>query len=325
MKNAPFTLWVALASGVAWAQPGGIPPAQADPFPVGPDPALNAPPPAPNPLGPPVVGAKQWRWALLGTGGLLFDNSASAVVGGVAAEAYLQPLVDRPHVALGLLTFLEHPDTLSFSLGNAVNGAQGAVGASVYPWDNVGLSASLGLELQPSNNLQYAHGSLLMQEYFQPNLKGSLGYAGARTWQPTQYASLDGVHGSLSWLWGVALLALSIDVGFQQQKAPDPGAAIAGSLWRQGQLSVSYFLGRRWTASLFTGVSYLSYNAAGSNAGAEWVGASLECYLTDSFYVIAGVEPTFHQFSGVSFTPTANFAQTDSTLQTVWVTAAYRL
>ena len=301
-------------------------PAHAEPFPVGPEPTSPTPPAVEVDLGP---GGQSWRVAVGLSGNLVTHSSAMALLGGAGLEIYLDPLVDHPRVPLGLLLFAEHPDTLSVALGNTINGFAGSAGAIVYPWQEVGVSASLSGEDDPGQNKGQVGAGVAVEKYFRSDLKGTLGYVGSRLWEPTQYASADGARATLSWLWRAVMLSAEVDAAFQEQQAQGlptfaPPSAV-GSLVRGFSLSASYYLGRRWTLSVFGGASLTTFDQQSASAASESFGASAEVYLTPSFYLIGGVQPVLHQFSHVGFTPTATFAQTAPSLQTFWLSATYRL
>jgi hypothetical protein len=125
------------------------------------------------------------------------------------------------------------------------------------------------------------------------------------------------------------MLSAEIDAAHQEQQGQGlpafvPPAAV-GSLVRGFSLSASYYLGRRWTLSVFGSASLMTFDQQPGSAATEAFGASAEVYLTRSLYVTARVQPVLHQFSKVDFTPTATFADTALSLQTFWLSAAYRL
>jgi hypothetical protein len=252
------------------------------------------------------------------------DTTATASAGG---DIYLQPLIDHRNIPLALLVFAEHPDTLNLSFARKVSGWRGGAGASFWPWshDTLGFAFALSGEADPSHSRGIGSATIVMQQYFLPNLRGELGYAGSRESESTQTASFDSVHGGLWWLKGRVLTRLSFDVGVQGQ-APQgllgPGVT-STSLWREGGVWLGVYLGRRWVVSAVGQVGVLNYSSHDWVAS-ESFGFAAEVYLTEALFLQFGVRPSFHQATGASFGPSATFVDSAPWVQSGWASVSCR-
>jgi hypothetical protein len=336
--SASWLRWVGLSglllmpAASAQGQQGPLsPPAQAEPFPVGPGPTAPVETPEAAPEGPLV---RRWRWALGLEGRALTDGTSLDAVAGLSGAYYLTPLRDWERYPLGLLTFIEHPDTVTASAGSTPGGfAQGA-GLILYPWETVGFEADLSVEEDPGQGGATGRVLAVMQQYFRHNLRGQLGYSGSRTWEPTLYEAQDGIHATLSWLWGSLLLSLELDGTIIEQ---DFQTVTAYSLSRGATLSAALYVGRRWSVSVFGGGTLLTFSELlgaqgethpGGSTSQESFGLSGEVYLTESLYVIATAGPTFHQFhlpEGLMIDPKTPFTDTAAIVPAISLSLTYRL
>lgn len=316
--------WV-LACAVSVALPAwaDAPHQRPEAFPSGPEPNR----PAEDAGTPPETGAETWRVALGAEGAALFDGKSGAAVVTARADWYLTPLIDWERYPLALLTFIEHPDTLSLFLGNDVNGFGGTVTASLYPWKETGLLASVRLDDDPGSGTWSFAPSAFVQDYFQHDLRGRLGYVGSRTWAPAEYTARDGVQASLDWLVGRVLLSARVDVAAIEQDF-ESGGVSQFSFLRGGRLSATYYIDRRWSVALFGDASYTTFNDVSTGSIAtESIGASGEVYVTTSLYVLLTVQPHFQQTHlppGMTVDPNAPFTAVDPVVQDVSLQLVYR-
>jgi hypothetical protein len=214
----------------------------------------------------------------------------------VGGSYFFSPLVDDPALPYGLLTFLQHPSTVSAAADIEVPGSPqfgATLSGAIYPWRSTGFTASVGLTSAFDNAQGIGSSfSVGVRHYLLPTLRLSAGYEGGfnsfnSDATGTTTSSSNYSIGTVGVSWLVAnrvLLSLDGNLNYFSQTR-STFSDTYGSL----RLSGTVFLGRR----LSLGLSAYGTIGQSSQLPFLWqagLGPSVEFYFTD--WLVAGATYT---------------------------------
>jgi hypothetical protein len=200
---------------------------------------------------------------------------------------FFSPLIDDPALPYGVLSFMEHPSTVSAAASLEVPGSPqfgATLSGAIYPWRSTGFTASVGLT-SAFNNAQGIGSSFSIgvRHYLLPTLRLSAGYEGgfnsfADDATGTSTSSSNYSIGTVGVSWLVAnraLLSLDGNLNYFSQTG-STFSDTYGTL----RLSSTFYLGRRLSLGLaaYGTIGRSSQNPFLWQAG---LSPSVEFYFTD--------------------------------------------
>ncbi len=182
-----------------------------------------------------------------------------------------QPLRDDGTRPLGLLEFLQHPDTLGLS-ATALSHANGTLSGTFHPWRETGVTATLGMGAFDTRSLG-ASFSVGGFHYLSPSVRFDLRYGGGRSQSgglrdfgidATGATHNSGRVGTTLLLGDTLLLSVGGGLGGGRlttsrlevsSGSTTLSSTHADSVFYEAGAAATRFFGRRWSASLEAGVS----------------------------------------------------------------------
>jgi hypothetical protein len=218
----------------------------------------------------------------------------------VTLTYYFEKLRDDPAHPLGMLTFLQHPSSISVkpSVQFASYGVSsyfgGTVAVEIYPWQRTGFVGSAAGYFTSNAGLAL---SLGIEHYFSPTLRVEASYFGVRTHDQTYGPDVisappnrteDGGVLGVSTLWTRQRLFTQFSVHFSRLSEEGPFGLNGTNLG--ANFNNEYFLSRRVSLGLAVQISHNPY-PIGSLSGS--VGPLINVFIGESFQLRASYSATF--------------------------------
>jgi len=221
----------------------------------------------------------------------------------VTLTYYFERLKDDPAHPLGMLTFLQHPSSISVTPRIQLHQTEvssyfgGTVAAEIFPWRRTGFVGSLSGYFTSDASLAL---SLGIEHYFTPNLRVDVSYFGLRTHDQnygSQFVSTpwieteDGGALGVSTLWARETLFTHLSASFSRSSVKEPsyGLYTGKSTNLSANFNNEIFLSRRVSFGAALGLSRNGFPYLLSTS----VGPLINVFFGESLRLTASYSATF--------------------------------